>query len=102
MALARQGAMDVQKDASDVQEGGSARSLNLVRRGSDERSLPRRPGLWFEVAGNSEPRGDGTPDMKTLIGAGGAGTAQDYCHRAPEPTFPVFLEHGNIQVRDGS
>ena len=55
--------------------------------------------MWFQVADNGEPGADETPDMTTLIGAGGPGTAQDYCDRAPEPRFPWPVEHGNIQVR---
>ena len=67
----------------------------------DSSSDPTAEGLemWFQVADNGEPGADETPDLTTLIGAGGPGTAQDYCDRAPEPTFPFFLEHGNIQVR---
>ena len=72
----------------------------VIERSSDE-SLEGLE-MWFQVADNGEPGVDGTPDMTTLIGAGGPGTAQDYCDRAPEPTFPFFLEHGNIQVMDFS
>jgi len=57
--------------------------------------------MWFQVADNGEPGADETPDMSTLIGAGGPGTAQDYCDRAPQAMFPFFLEGGNIQVRSG-
>ena len=55
--------------------------------------------MWFQVADNGEPGADATPDLTTLIGAGGAGSAQDYCDRAPQPRFPFPIEHGNIQVR---
>jgi hypothetical protein len=55
--------------------------------------------MWFQVADDGEPGADATPDMTTLIGAGGPGTAKDYCDRAPEPRFPFFLEDGDIQVR---
>jgi hypothetical protein len=55
--------------------------------------------MWFQVADNGEPGVDATPDMSTLIGAGGAGSAQDYCDRAPQPRFPFPIEHGNIHVR---
>jgi hypothetical protein len=56
--------------------------------------------MWFQVADNTEPGADETPDMTTLIGVGGPGEAQGYCDGAPEPRFPFFLEHGDIQVRD--
>jgi len=72
----------------------------VIKQSSDE-SLEGLE-MWFQVADNGEPGTDGTPDMTTLIGAGGPGTAQDYCDRAPEPTFPFSLEHGNIQVKDFS
>lgn len=80
-----------------VIEGNRAWLGGLIEKSSD----PSLEGLemWFQVADNGEPGADESPDMTTLIGAGGPGTAQDYCDRAPEPTFPFFLEHGNIQVR---
>jgi hypothetical protein len=70
--------------------------------GIDSSSDPSLVGLemWFQVKDNGEG-GGAPPDISTLIGAGGPGTAQDYCDRAPEPRFPWEVEQGNIQVRSG-
>jgi hypothetical protein len=57
--------------------------------------------MWFQSADNGEPGSDETPDMTTIIGAGGPGTAQDYCDRHPEPRNFFAIERGNIQVRSG-
>lgn len=80
-----------------VIEGNRAWLGGLIEKSSD----PSLEGLemWFQVSDNGEPGADASPDMTTLIGAGGPGTAQDYCDRAPEPMFPFFLEDGNVQVR---
>jgi hypothetical protein len=80
-----------------VIEGNRAWLGGLIENSSDESVEGLE--MWFQVADNGEPGADGSPDMTTLIGAGGPGTAQDYCDRAPEPMFPFLLEHGNIQVR---
>ncbi|MGH3006123.1 MAG: hypothetical protein ACRDOS_09555 [Gaiellaceae bacterium] len=80
-----------------VIEGNRAWLGGVIEKSSD--SSIEGLEMWFQVADNGEPGADESPDMTTLIGAGGPGTAQDYCDRAPEPMFPFFLEHGNIQVR---
>lgn len=56
--------------------------------------------MWFQVQDNGEGAA-APPDVSTLIGAGGPGTAQDYCDEAPEARFPWPVEEGNIQVRSG-
>ena len=56
--------------------------------------------MWFQVQDNGEGAG-APPDMSTLIGAGGPGTAQEYCDEAPPVRFPFLIEAGNIQIRSG-
>jgi hypothetical protein len=55
--------------------------------------------MWFQVQDNGEPGSDETPDMSSTIGAGGPGTAEQYCADAPPVMFPFFLDTGNLQVR---
>lgn len=80
-----------------VIEGNRAWLGGLISHSSDESLVGLE--MWFQVADNSGPGPGGPPDMTTLIGAGGPGTAQDYCDRAPEVRFPFFLERGDIRVR---
>ena len=70
----------------------------------EESSRPSLIGLdmWFQVQDNGEPGADETPDMSSTVGAGGPGTAQQYCDDAPEVRFPFFLSRGNLQVRAAS
>jgi hypothetical protein len=55
--------------------------------------------MWFQVQDNGEPGSDETPDMSSTLGAGGAGTGDQYCADSPDDRFPFFLETGNLQVR---
>ena len=55
--------------------------------------------MWFQVQDNGEPGAAATPDMSSTIGAGGAGTGEQYCADAPAVLFPFFLDAGNLQVR---
>lgn len=66
----------------------------------EEASRPALVGLdmWFQVEDNGEGAND-PPDMSSSIGAGGPGTAQQYCDDAPGVRFPFFLDRGNLQVR---
>jgi hypothetical protein len=56
--------------------------------------------MWFQVQDNGEGPGD-PPDMSSTIGAGGPGTAQQYCDDHPPVMFPFLVERGNLQVRAG-
>jgi hypothetical protein len=56
--------------------------------------------MWFQAKDNGEGATD-SADMSSTIGAGGPGTAQQYCDDAPEVRFPFLLEQGNLQVRSG-
>ena len=56
---------------------------------------------WFQVIDNGGGR-HSPPDITTLLGVSPvAGTAQDYCNRAPNPRFPWPVTHGHIEVRPG-
>ena len=55
--------------------------------------------MWFQVQDNGEPGADETPDMSSTVGAGGPGTAEQYCVDHPAVLFPFFLGGGNLQVR---
>lgn len=56
--------------------------------------------MWFQVQDNGEGAND-APDMSSTIGAGGPGTAQQYCDAHPAVLFPFLVEKGNLQVRSG-
>ena len=56
--------------------------------------------MWFQAQDNGEGA-NASPDMSTTIGAGGPGTAAQYCADHPVVRFPFFLEKGNLQVRGG-
>lgn len=70
----------------------------------EESTRPSLVGLdmWFQVQDNGEPGSDATPDMSSTVGAGGPGTAEQYCDDAPQVRFPFFLGRGNLQVRAAS
>jgi hypothetical protein len=53
--------------------------------------------MWFQAQDNGEG-GNAPPDMSTTIGAGGPGTAQQYCDDHPPALFPHLIELGNLQV----
>jgi len=53
--------------------------------------------MWFQAQDNGEG-GNAQPDMSTTIGAGGPGTAQQYCDDHPPALFPHLIEFGNLQV----
>jgi hypothetical protein len=54
--------------------------------------------MWFQAQDNGEGA-NAPPDMSTTIGAGGPGTAQQYCDDHPPALFPHLIERGNLQVR---
>ena len=54
--------------------------------------------MWFQAEDNGEGAND-PPDMSSTIGAGGPGTAQQYCNNHPAVLFPFLVEEGNLQVR---
>jgi hypothetical protein len=54
--------------------------------------------MWFQAQDNGEGA-NAPPDMSTTIGAGGPGTAQQYCDDHPPALFPHLVERGNLQVR---
>lgn len=56
--------------------------------------------MWFQAQDNGEGAND-PADMSSTVGAGGPGTAQQYCDAHPAVLFPFFLERGNLQVRGG-
>ena len=64
----------------------------------EQSSRPTLVGLdmWFQVQdnGHGEP-----PDMSTTIGAGGPGTAQQYCDDHPPVRFPFLLDSGDLKVK---
>ncbi len=68
----------------------------------EESSRPSLVGLdmWFQVQDNGKGKDD-PPDMSTTIGAGGPGTAQQYCDTHPQVLFPFFLDRGDLKVRSG-
>jgi hypothetical protein len=53
--------------------------------------------MWFQAQDNGEGA-NAPPDMSTTIGAGGPGTAQQYCDDHPPALFPHLIERGNVQV----
>ena len=53
--------------------------------------------MWFQAQDNGEGANAAT-DMSTTIGAGGPGTAQQYCVDHPPALFPHLIERGNLQV----
>jgi len=53
--------------------------------------------MWFQAQDNGEGA-NAPPDMSTTIGAGGPGTAQQYCDDHPPALFPHLIERGNLQV----
>lgn len=56
--------------------------------------------MWFQAQDNGEGA-KASPDMSSTIGAGGPGTAAQYCADHPVVRFPFYLEQGNLQVRGG-
>ena len=56
--------------------------------------------MWFQAQDNGEGAND-PPDMSSTLGAGGPGTAQQYCDDHPVVRFPFLVESGNLQVRSG-
>ena len=56
--------------------------------------------MWFQAQDNGEGAND-PPDMSSTLGAGGPGTAQQYCDDHPVVRFPFLVESGNMQVRSG-
>ena len=56
--------------------------------------------MWFQAQDNGEGAND-PPDMSSTLGAGGPGTAQQYCDDHPVVRFPFLVERGNLQVRSG-
>jgi hypothetical protein len=54
--------------------------------------------MWFQAQDNGEGAND-PPDMSSTLGAGGPGTAQQYCDDHPVVRFPFLVESGNLQVR---
>ena len=56
--------------------------------------------MWFQAQDDGEGAG-APPDMSSTVGAGGPGTAQQYCTDHPAVRFPFLLERGNLQVRGG-
>jgi hypothetical protein len=66
----------------------------------EESSRPTLVGLdmWFQVQDNGKGKLE-PPDMSTTIGAGGPGTAQQYCNDHPQVLFPFFLDRGDLKVR---
>ena len=53
--------------------------------------------MWFQAQDNGEGT-NAPPDMSTTIGAGGPGTAQQYCDDHPPALSPHLIERGNLQV----
>ena len=53
--------------------------------------------MWFQAQDNGEGA-NAPPDMSTTIGAGGPGTARQYCDDHPPALFPHLIERGNVQV----
>ncbi len=53
--------------------------------------------MWFQAQDSGEGA-NAPPDMSTTIGAGGPGTAQQYCDDHPPALFPHLIERGNLQV----
>ncbi|MGB2953282.1 MAG: hypothetical protein WBB74_07795 [Gaiellaceae bacterium] len=53
---------------------------------------------WWHVTDNGEGA-NAPPDITTLLGAGGPGTAQAFCDKTPPYKYPWQVEHGSIQVR---
>ena len=66
----------------------------------EDSSRPTLIGLdmWFQVQDNGKGKFE-PPDMSTTIGAGGPGTAQQYCNDHPQVLFPFFLDQGDLKVR---
>ena len=66
----------------------------------EDSSRPTLIGLdmWFQAQDNGRGKND-PPDMSTTIGAGGPGTAQQYCTDHPEVRFPFYLDRGDLKVR---
>ena len=56
--------------------------------------------MWFQAQDNGEGAND-PADMSSTLGAGGPGTAQQYCDDHPVVLFPFLVEQGNLQVRSG-
>jgi hypothetical protein len=54
--------------------------------------------MWFQAQDNGEGA-NAPPDMSTTIGAGGPGTAQQYCDDHPPALFPHLIERGDLEVR---
>jgi hypothetical protein len=54
--------------------------------------------MWFQAQDNGEGANE-PPDMSSTVGAGGPGTAQQYCNNHPAVLFPFLVERGNLQVR---
>ena len=55
--------------------------------------------MWFQARDNGNRSAGDPADMSTTIGAGGPGTAQQYCDDHPSVRFPFFLDEGDLKVK---